>query len=96
MNTNHDEHALVPYHVYVLVWAVLVLLTGLTVGAYLADMGHVAILTAIIIATVKVALVMLYFMHLRYANPIMIGMVLFVLLNYMLFLSLTFVDYFAR
>jgi cytochrome c oxidase subunit 4 len=86
----------VPYRVYVIVWLALVVLTGVTVGAYYADMGHVAILTAIIIASVKVTLVLLYFMHLRYAHPLLLGMVLFVLFNYVVFLSLTFTDYIAR
>ena len=96
MDSTHEEHALIPYHVYVLVWATLVVLTGLTVGAHYADMGHVAILTAIMIATVKVTLVMLYFMHLRFASPTLIAMVIFVLAIYAVFLSLTFTDYFAR
>ena len=96
MDSTHQEPALIPYRVYVLVWAALVVLTGLTVSAHYADMGHVAILTAILIATLKVTLVMLYFMHLRFASPVLIAMVLFVLLNYAIFLSLTFTDYIAR
>lgn len=96
MNSTHSEHALIPFRVYFLVWIALVTLTGLTVGAHFADMGHVAILTAIIIATLKVTLVMLYFMHLRFASPVLIAMVVFVLLNYAIFVSLTFTDYIAR
>ena len=91
-----DGHALVPYRLYVIVWAVLIMLTGLTVSAYFADLGHVSVLTALLIASLKATLVMLYFMHLRYAHPLLIAMVMFVLFNYVVFLSLTFTDYLAR
>ncbi len=96
MEASRDEHVLVPYRVYAIVWAVLVLLTGLTVGAHFAEMGHVAILTAILIATLKVTLVMLYFMHLRSEQPVIVAMVVFVLCTYGVFLALTFTDYIAR
>lgn len=96
MEASPPQHALIPYRVYVIVWASLVLLTTITVGAHYADLGHVAILTAIVIATVKVSLVMLYFMHLRFASPVLIAMVLFVLGNYAVFVALTFTDYLAR
>ena len=79
MEASPQQHALIPYRVYVIVWASLVLLTAVTVGAHYTELGHVAILTAIVIATVKVSLVMLYFMHLRFAPPVLIAMVLFVL-----------------
>lgn len=96
MEASSAQHDLIPYRVYILVWAALVVLTSITVGAHYADLGHVAILTAILIATVKVSLVMLYFMHLRFARPVLIAMVLFVLANYAVFVALTFTDYFAR
>ena len=96
MEASPQQHALIPYRVYVIVWAALVLLTTITVGAHYTELGHVAILTAIVIATVKVSLVMLYFMHLRFAPPVLIAMVFFVLGNYAVFVALTFTDYLAR
>lgn len=96
MEASAAQHVLIPYRVYVIVWAALVALTTLTVAAHYADLGHVAILTAILIATVKVSLVMLYFMHLRFARPVLIAMIFFVLANYAVFVGLTFTDYLAR
>jgi cytochrome c oxidase subunit 4 len=96
MNAHPGDGHLVPYRVYVAVWAALVLLTGLTVGAYVADMAHLAIFTAILIATVKVSLVVLYFMHIRFERRIFATMILTVLAVYAVFLILIFVDYFFR
>jgi cytochrome c oxidase subunit 4 len=53
---------------YAIVWAVLVLLTGLTVGVSFLDMKKFVVLTAVTIATTKAALVLLYFMHVRYES----------------------------
>lgn len=51
------------------VWAALVVLTVLTVGVTYVDLGRLNLWVALIIATVKAALVVLYFMHLRYDSP---------------------------
>ena len=89
MQSLHAEHHLVPLHVYVIVWVALLVLTGLTVGAYYADMAHVAVFTAILIATVKGSLVILYFMHIRFEKPIFVVMILAVLVTFAIFLILT-------
>ncbi len=95
MSDTSHEHV-VPYGVYVKVWAALIALTGLTVAVSYADMAGVPILTAILIAAVKVSLVMLYFMHLRYERPLYFYMILVVLVTYLVFLALTFSDYAYR
>jgi cytochrome c oxidase subunit IV len=90
---NQHEHPLVPYRLYVLVWLGLVALTGLTVGARYADLQHVAILAAILIATVKAVLVVLYFMHIRYERPVFGVMILVLLVTYGIYIGLVFTDY---
>ena len=93
----HDEQAHhVPYRTYVNIWATLVVLTGITVGAAYTDLKHLAILTAVLIATVKSTLVALYFMHLRWEKRIFAYMVVAVLVTYGIFLGLTFADYSFR
>ncbi len=93
---GNETHHIVPYKVYVYIWAALVILTGITVGASYANLSHVAILTAILIATVKGSLVLMYFMHIRFERPIFTVMILATLITYGIFVGLTFTDYFYR
>ena len=85
-----------PYGLYVNVWIVLLVLTAITVSVSYVDMKHVALLTAALIATAKAMLVLLYFMHIRFARPIFIYMILVVIITYGIFVGLTFVDYAYR
>ena len=96
MDDSRGEPHAASYSTYVIVWAALVVLTGITVGAHHADMAHVAVLTAILIATAKASLVLLYFMHLRYEKRYLAVMVIAVLIIYAVFLILTFSDYLFR
>jgi cytochrome c oxidase subunit 4 len=96
MSTQDAKHHVVPFRLYVVVWAALIVLTVVTVGAQYTDLRHLAIFTAILIATVKATLVVLYFMHIRFEKPIFSVMILVVLLTYGIFIGLTFADYFYR
>jgi cytochrome c oxidase subunit 4 len=94
---THDEQAHhVPYRTYANVWLTLIVLTAITVGSAYTDLKHLAIFTAILIATVKSSLVALYFMHLRFEKRIFAYMVLAVIVTYGIFLALTFADYSFR
>jgi cytochrome c oxidase subunit 4 len=90
------DHALVPYGVYFKVWGALVLLTVLTVSVSYLDMKHVRVLTALLIATFKGSLVVLYFMHIRFEERMYAYMIMVVLATYAIFIGLTFVDYWYR
>ncbi len=90
---KEQEHHLVPYRLYLAVWAGLMGLTVVTVGAKYADLQHLAIFAAILIATVKALLVLLYFMHLRYERPIYAIMILVFLITYGIYIGLVFTDY---
>ena len=93
--TTHEDHH-VPYSTYVWVWAILIFLTGVTVGAAVADMKHLAVFTAILVATVKSSLVILYFMHIRFERRIFSWMLIAIIATYAIFLILTFADYSFR
>jgi cytochrome c oxidase subunit 4 len=94
---SHDEEVhLVPYRVYVFVWMALVALTCVTVGVHYTDLAHMAIITAIIIAVVKTTLVVMYFMHIRYDQPLFTVMLLAAVATYGIFIILTFADYSFR
>jgi cytochrome c oxidase subunit 4 len=97
MSSNqHEEHPPVPYRVYIGVWAALITLTAITVGVSYVDMRNVTVLTAVLIATIKGMLVILYFMHVRFEKPLYAFMILATLTTYGIFISLTFVDYYYR
>jgi cytochrome c oxidase subunit IV len=75
------------------VWAALAGLTVLTVAATHIDLGGSGNLwLAMIIATVKAALVALYFMHMRYERGIIALIFLGTLVFVMFMVSLTLID----
>ena len=94
-DTEHEAH-LVPYRSYVNVWLALIVLTGVTVAAAAANLKQMAIFTALLVATVKSSLVLLYFMHLRYDNKLFAYMFIAVIATFAIFLGLTFADYSFR
>ncbi len=68
----HDKHHghVVPLRLLVIVFAILMALTVLTVAVTKVNLGYNGNLAvALVIAVVKGALVGLYFMHLRWDNP---------------------------
>lgn len=87
------NHHIVPYSIYVNVWLALLALTVITVAVSYVDMRNVAVLTAVLIATVKCSLVLLYFMHIRFGKPMYVLMIIAVLITYAVFIGLTFADY---
>lgn len=96
MSEAAQEHVLVPYGLYVKVWAILVCLTGVTVGASYLEMRNMAIYTALLIAVVKASLVALYFMHVRFEKPLYRYMIFVVIATYAILIGLTLADYSAR
>jgi len=68
------EHAVdaphaAPGWILIAVYAALVILTGLTVAAAGINLGQFNILVALVIAAIKAALVVLFFMHLFWDSP---------------------------
>jgi len=61
----HQQH-LMPYKTLALVLAALLLLTGVTVGVSYIDLGWLNVPLTLAIASAKVSLVLLFFMHLKY------------------------------
>jgi cytochrome c oxidase subunit IV len=62
---DHSEH-IVPVRVYVSVFLALMALTALTTGVAFIDLGPLNTVVALTIAVIKMLLVVLYFMHVRY------------------------------
>ncbi|MDQ3328696.1 MAG: cytochrome C oxidase subunit IV family protein [Chloroflexota bacterium] len=69
---GNDEHHVVSVGSYLVVFGLLVVLTGLTILAATIDLGGVVNeVVAVGIAAVKATLVVLFFMHVRYSTPMM-------------------------
>lgn len=98
MGSTHEEHeyARIPDSLYVKIWAILIALTALTVAVSYLNMQNVKVLTAMMIATVKATLVILYFMHLRYEGRLVAILTVAVLGTYAVLVVLTFSDYYYR
>lgn len=64
-----SEHV-VPVKVYIVVWAGLLVLTGLTTGVAYIDLGVFNTVVALAIAVAKMMLVVLFFMHVKYTPGI--------------------------
>ena len=98
---NHTEHPdyvghVVPAKMYVVIWASLMVLTATTVFAATLELGVFNIVLALLIATLKGTLVVLFFMHLRYSTKLtMVTVVASIFWLFILF-SLTMTDYISR
>lgn len=91
--SGHESLAhVVPVPVLLAVFVALIVLTVVTVAATWVNLGAWNLWIAMGIATVKAALVALYFMHLRYDRPFHGLIFVTGLLFLTLFLSLTLLD----
>lgn len=65
---EHEEHTehIVPPGVYAAIITTLLVLTLITVWAAFVDLGRFNIVVALLIATIKATLVVLFFMHAKY------------------------------
>ena len=70
MESSEEHRHIVGYGRLVVVLALLLTLTGVTVAVSYIDLGFLNVPVALTIATLKAALVLLFFMHLRYEGPI--------------------------
>ena len=92
---NHDDHI----SSYMLNWTVLLVLLMLTTISILAIKFHLGAYTvalALILASIKVTIVLTYFMHLKFENLILRLMVGGVFLLFAIIIVITFIDYYFR
>jgi len=71
-------------------------LTGLTVFASYIEMGDFNIVVALVIATIKATLVVLFFMHLYYSSKLTKVTVIAAMFFLFLLLALSLTDYLTR
>ena len=92
-----EEHAhIVPYKTFLVIWVVLLILTGITVAVAQYNLGPLNIWVALGIATLKAGLVVAVFMHMKYES-LLFKLALFSTLAILaIFIGLTFVDVLYR
>jgi cytochrome c oxidase subunit IV len=90
-----SEHIVSP-RIYLGIILTLLALTGLTIWVATVDLGPLNVVLALVIATLKAALVVLYFMHARY-SPGRTKLVIVAGLFWLaILLAMTLADYLTR
>ncbi|MFQ5963593.1 MAG: cytochrome C oxidase subunit IV family protein [Candidatus Scalinduaceae bacterium] len=92
---SEHEH-IVSYKVIVIIWLVLLVLTGVTVTVSYVDLGALNIWVALGIASTKSALIISFFMHMKYERPIFKLFLLVALCILAIFIGFTFFDVLYR
>jgi cytochrome c oxidase subunit IV len=91
-----SEHHIVPIRVYLTIFGALIVGTAITVAAAYQDFGALNNVIAMLIATTKATLVILYFMHIRYSSKLLGVVIAGSVFWFILLLVLTLSDFFAR
>jgi cytochrome c oxidase subunit IV len=95
--SQHEEHTEHSQGFYILIGIGLLVLTAVTVGAAFINLGPFNPVVALLIATIKATLVVLFFMHVKGASEKLTGVVVvsgFFFLGILLTLSLA--DYLTQ
>jgi len=92
MEHKHEDHPLIGYGTYIMVWLALLIMTGLTITVAGLNLKNFAIVAAIFIAGFKSILVLNYFMHLKYESALFKNMVYITIFTLVIIIGLTFTD----
>ena len=96
MSKNEEKHHIVPYRTFLLVLAVLLVFTFVSIGVTSYDLGPLTVVTALLLATIKTVLVLTYFMHLKFDVKMFGILVAAVLALIGVVIFITFLDYLFR
>ena len=89
---SENKHHITPLKTYLIVFFSLLFLTAITVYSAQYDFGSFNIVLALIIASFKSSLVLLFFMHLYYDNKINLIFILGSVLFLAIFIGITMID----
>lgn len=93
---ENKKHHIVSYATHIWVWVALLILTVITVASAHVDLKNLVVFTALLIATIKSSVVVVYFMHLKFDSKILSIMLGLTMVVFITFILLTFVDYTNR
>lgn len=92
LTEHHNQHHGLSTKVCIKVWLALMILTAITVGVAEVDLGLFHVLVAMLVATIKAGIVILWFMHIKYEGAFIRLMVFIAFFILSIFLSFTFFD----
>lgn len=69
---QNTHHHIMEYKTQAMILLSLLLLTGMTVGISFLDLGPFNVWVALIIASLKGSLVLMFFMHLKYESRVLV------------------------
>ncbi len=87
-----EEHTLVKARTYAAVYAALLVLTAVTIAVARMHLGQFSVLGALVIASIKASLVLLWFMHLKYENKLFMIMFVVAVAFLTIAIGVTFLD----
>ena len=103
---GREDHHIVPLWIYFLVFALLMVLTWVTVQVSHVDLGspkifgdvrlHLNVIVALLIAITKATLVVLFFMHVKYSSRLVQIVVGSSIVWLILLIGITISDYLSR
>lgn len=91
--TNNSQQHIIKYKTYLFVLLALLLFTTISVAITGVNLGRFAVVGALLLASAKSALVLWYFMHLKYESKVLRIMLALVLLVFIAVMIITFIDY---
>ena len=95
-NPEHAEHHIVTPIQYGMVFATLLVGTGLTVVAAYFDMGPLNPIIALAIACFKAVIVILFFMHVKFQSRLIKMTVASGFFTFLILITMTMSDYISR
>jgi len=95
-NPEHGEHHIVSPAQYAIVFATLLIGTGITVAAVYFNMGPLNPIIALGIACTKAVIVILFFMHVKYQSNLIKMTVAAGFFTFIVLIVMTLLDYISR
>lgn len=92
----HHEHHVVGPKTYLLILLVLLCLTALTTGIAFVNLGVFSPIVALGIAVIKMTLVILFFMHVKYSSRLVKLTVASGFFTFIVLVTMTLSDYISR
>jgi cytochrome c oxidase subunit IV len=96
VNPEHADHHIVTPVTYSIVFATLLVMTGVTVGAAYIDLGIMNPVIALAIASFKAVIVILFFMHVKYQSKLVKLTVISGFFTFLVLTTMTLTDYISR
>ena len=93
---KNEETHISTYFSHAIVLVVLLILTTISVIVTGWHLGPLTVAVALIIASIKVRTVIIYFMHVKYESRFIKFMISGVFVIYALVIIITFIDYYLR